>query len=193
MRFTLDNNCLLAVEKREQAASDIDLLVQAHAVGKVEVAVLGISASERQLGGGYLSNIDAFRNNLDALGLSHLTIYKPTGIWGVTFNDWSVYASRESISLERQIHDAMFPSSEFEWRAVAAAAGEEIENESGKSYRKWRNRRCDVQGMLAHILNNGDVFVSNDKHFLKNIAPLIKLGAGEIIKSSDLPRILHEE
>ncbi|SDG96444.1 hypothetical protein [Pelagibacterium luteolum] len=184
MKFTLDNNCLIAVANDEPAAIDIKAVAQAHATGKAEVAMLGISASERQAGGRYLQNIGEFRSKLESIGLGHLTIYKPTGIWGVTFWDWCVYASPESMSLERQIHDAMFPPSEFEWEAVASASGEAIEATTGPAYRRWRNRRCDVQGMLAHILNGGNVFVSSDNHFLRNTQSLMELGAGEVLQPS---------
>lgn len=184
MKFTLDNNCLVAVANDEPAATAIKTLAQAHATGKAEVAMLGISASERQAGGRYLQDIGEFQAKLISIGLDHLTIYKPTGIWGITFWDWCIAASPESMALERKIHDVMFSPSEFEWQIVASAAGEAIEAQNGPAYRKWRNRRCDVQGMLAHILNGGDVFVSNDNHFLRKRRLLRALGAGEILQPS---------
>lgn len=184
MKFTLDNNCLIAVANDEPAAAAVKTLAQAHAVGKAEVAVLGISASERQAGGRYLQNIDEFKSNLKSIGLGHLNIYKTTGISGITFWGWSFYPSPEQIFLERKIHDIMFSPSEFEWQDVASVAGEEIECTTGQAYRKWRNRRCDVQGMLAHILNGGDVFVSSDNHFLRNSNSLIALGARTILPPS---------
>lgn len=184
MKFTLDNNCLIAVANDEPAAAAVKALAQAHAAEKAEVAMLGISASERQTGGRYLQNIGEFQSKLVSIGLGHLTVYKPTGIWGMTFWDWCVSASPESMSLERKIHDSMFSPSEFEWRTVASAAGEAVESQNGPAYRRWRNRRCDVQGMLAHILNGGDVFVSSDNHFLGNSRSLIALGAGQVLQPS---------
>lgn len=181
MKFTLDNNCLIAVANDEPAAAPIRRLAQAHSDGRAEVAVLGISASERQRAGQYLQNIDEFRSMLSSISLGHLAIYRPTAIWGMTFWDWAVWASEESMALERQIHNAMFPQSEFEWHIVALNAGEDIESTTGPAYRKWRNLRCDVQGVLAHILNGGDVFVSSDSDVLKNRQALIALGANKVL------------
>jgi len=184
MKFTLDNNCIIAVEKSEPESASIRALVSAHIGNSAEVAVLGISASERQPGGGYLKSIADFHARLERAGVASLTIYKPTGIYDVTFWDWSVFVTPESAALERRIHDAMFQPSEFDWSAVAGASGEDVQSTTGPAYRKWRNRRCDVQGLLAHITNSGDVFVTSDGHFLDNATTLLELGAGRIATPS---------
>lgn len=189
MRCTLDNNCLIAVANEESSSGAILELMRAHKEGRAEVAVLGISASERQPGGYYLQNIETFIEWLGSIGLGGLTIYKPTGIWGVTFWGWSDCPSEKAAALEQQIHDVMFPSNEFRWGDVAMAAGEPIDSSTGPAYRRWRNRRCDVQGMLAHILNDGDVFVSGDQHFLKNRAALIELGAKEVLSPGEAAKL----
>lgn len=181
MKFTLDNNCIIAITNNEPAADPIRRLALAHSKGQAEVAVLGISASERQQGGRYLEHISEFRAMLNANGLGHLTIYKPTAIRGMTFWDWAAWATEETLSLERQIHDVMFPASEFDWQTVASAAGEELESTAGPAYRRYRNKRCDVQGMLAHIMNGGDIFVSSDGHFLDRREALIRLGARDVL------------
>ena len=185
MKFTLDNNCLIAVAKNEPAARQIRILAQAHMDARAEVSVLGISASERQSGGGYLSDINDFRLMLDSVGLGHLAIYKPTGICDVTFWDWSVWSTDESMALEQRIHDILFPPWQYHWQSAAAKAGEALDSTTGPAYRKWRNRRCDVQGMLAHIMNGGDVFVTTDTHFLKKRVALMSLGAGEVLEPSE--------
>ncbi|MEF2551326.1 hypothetical protein VQ042_08100 [Aurantimonas sp. A2-1-M11] len=179
MKFTLDQNCLIALERNEPTAAAIRALAEAHDKKRIQVAVLGISASERQLGGGYLDNIGAFRAYLLELGLQGLDIYKPVGIWGVTFYDWSHCASAEDEPQMRAIHEVMFRS-EYDWADVAARTGEHVESTDGDGYRLWRNRRCDVQGLHSHIRNGADVFVTSDWHFHGKAAPLIGLGAKRI-------------
>src|SRR3569833_2005815 len=186
MRLTLDNNCIVAVENGEPASQAVRGLSQANRKGRDVVAVLGISASERQRGGAYPTSIVEFRSQLEKLGLSEREIYKPTSIWDVTYWDWSEFASSEDVALERRIHDAMFPPDDFDWCSVAASSGEAIESKDGPGYRRWRNRRCDVQGMLAHIRHGGDVFVTRDSHFLRNASALCVLGAGSIKNQADL-------
>lgn len=191
MRFTLDHNCIIALANGEPAAPHIKRLADAHTDGIAEVAVLGISASERQLGGRYLDSILEFRSRLSQLNLGNLTIHKPTGIWGITFWGWCVHATDESEALEREIHAVMFPNTDFDWVRVALAAGEAVDRTDGPAYRKWRNRRCDVQGMLAHIMNDGDVFVSSDDHFLRNAGALTTLGAGRVVRPVEAADLIN--
>jgi hypothetical protein len=37
-------------------------------------------------------------------------------------------------------------------------------NPSEPIHRKWRNAFCDIDGMVAHIRNGHDVFVTEDAH-----------------------------
>jgi hypothetical protein len=46
--FTLDWNCIIAMEQKETAATAVRALVDANASGDAHVAVVAISASERQ-------------------------------------------------------------------------------------------------------------------------------------------------
>jgi hypothetical protein len=62
--FTLDTNCLAAVDESRTEAVAVRVLAEAHAAGTAHVAVVGISASENQQAEGYIRNFADFREQL---------------------------------------------------------------------------------------------------------------------------------
>src|SRR5262249_2848608 len=68
-KFTLDTNCWIAVEENRPEAADIRALANAHAAGVADVAIVAISASEKQKGGRYLRNFEEFQSRLNSLQL----------------------------------------------------------------------------------------------------------------------------
>jgi hypothetical protein len=44
--FTLDTNCLIAIDERRPEAASVRTLADAHAAGKANVAVVAMSASD---------------------------------------------------------------------------------------------------------------------------------------------------
>ena len=72
--FTLDTNCLIAVANNEPAAGAVRALADAHTAGRADVAVVAMSASEKQQGGHYIRNFAVFRDRLVSLGLGHLNV-----------------------------------------------------------------------------------------------------------------------
>jgi hypothetical protein len=181
VKVTLDHNCILAIENSELEAECLSSIVTMHNGQDFDVAVLGISASERMLGGGYLSSIDEFLQRLEPIGMKHLQILKPTGVWDLTFWDWSIYSSDADQDLQNSIHEVLFPNIDRQWAQFAAAFGEDVNSRIGPGYRKWRNRLCDVQGLWAHIKNDRDIFVTSDKNFLNKTSELIRLGSEAIL------------
>jgi|GEM_PF-7010376 len=83
--FTLDTNCLIAIEKCEPEAAEVRALADAHAAGKANVAVVAMSASEKQQDGVYIKNFEEFRERLVGLDLAHLDILKPMAYWNIGF------------------------------------------------------------------------------------------------------------
>jgi hypothetical protein len=170
--FTLDTNCIIAVEKQEPAALAIRALADAHAVANAHV-VVAVSASERQKPDREIANFNQFCERLSAVGLGHLAILRPMAYWGVTFWDWSVWASDQD-QIERQLHQVLFPDVEFLWEDYCQNAG--LDRRS-----RWRNYKCDVQMLWAHIHEKRDVFVTSEHRFHKSKkAALIALGANRI-------------
>jgi hypothetical protein len=95
--FTLDTNCLIAIEKCEPEAAEVRALADAHAAGKANVAVVAMSASEKQQDGVYIKNFEEFRERLVGLDLAHLDILKPMAYWDIGFWDWCLWSGSDMV------------------------------------------------------------------------------------------------
>jgi hypothetical protein len=188
--FTLDSNCIISIDEVGQDAPFVRRLVDAHAAGKAHVAVVAISAAEKKRTGFYLDNFDAFRDRLAVLGLAHLEILKPMAYFDISFTGWCVEADDAAAALERQIHDILFPRSEFTWQDYADANG--LDPDSLSPLGDWRSRKCAVQQMWAHIRNKKDVFVTANDEFHKPAKrdALVALGAAQIERPSQAAALL---
>ena len=101
------------LDEGRPAARAVRRLASAHAVGEADIAVVAISASERQRDGGLINNFQEFLCRLETLGLRHLEILRPPLYFGISFWDWSIWANEESTQLEQRIHDILCPHVEF--------------------------------------------------------------------------------
>jgi len=178
--FTLDSNCIISIDEGGENAAFVHRLVDAHAAGKAQVAIVALAAAEKQRTGSYLDNLDAFRDRLAALNLAHLEILKPMAYFDISFPNWCIEADDAMAALEKQIHDIVFPQSKFTWQDYADANG--LDPDSLSPQGEWRSRKCAVQDMWSHIHNKRDVFVTADGEFHKPTkkAALFALGAGQI-------------
>ncbi|WP_296435564.1 MULTISPECIES: hypothetical protein [unclassified Rhizobium] len=166
--FTLDTNCLIDVAHDRPSAVHVRTLADAHASSKADVAIVAMSASERQPDHKYLSNYREFADWVASLGLSHLRTLLPLAFADVTFFDACVMGGPELIKRDREIGLAMFPAIEVDWVRFANARGIDIEDVSSQPGRRWRNALCDRQMFWAHDHNQRDIFVtSNVKDFLR--------------------------
>jgi hypothetical protein len=164
--FTLDTNCLIAIEKCEPEAASVRTLADAHAAGKANVAVVAMSASEKQQDGVYIKNFEEFRERLAGLDLVHLDILKPMAYWDIGFWDWCLWSGSDMVLLEKQIHTILFPNVEFSWQDYCRANGlDPATSPPSREYRKWRNCKCDIQAIWSHIHGERDVFVTSDGKF----------------------------
>jgi len=188
--FTLDSNCIISIDEGGQDAAFVRRLIDAHAAGKAQVAVVAISAADRQRAGSYLDNFDAFRDRLAALGLAHLEILKPMACFDISFTGWCIEADEAMAALEKQIHDILFPHSEFTWQDYADANG--LDPDSLSPQGDWRSRRCAVQEIWTHIHNKRDVFVTADDEFHKPAkkSALFALGAAQIERPAQAALLL---
>ena len=177
--FTLDTNCLIAIDEGRPEAAAIRALADAHAPGTAAVAVVAISASEKQQGGGYVQNFAEFRARMAALELAHLDILPPIMYWDITFWDYSLWSDAAMQALEQQIHEILFPKVEFLWQDYCRANG--LDPASPPTGR-WRNCKCDVLAIWSHIHGNRDLFVTSDGNFhvAAKKAALVALGARHI-------------
>jgi hypothetical protein len=177
-RFTLDTNCVIAVEENRSEAAAVRTLYEAHLRGLIELSVVAISASEKQLDGKTLQNFQEFIDRLTRIGLERCNIAKPMLYFDVCFFDWAYWGSDEMEKLEAEIHSILFPNIEFLWRDYHLARNlpeDTIDH-------KWRNAKCDTLALWSHIWHGGDVFATSDGNFhaATKRAPLKKLGVGAI-------------
>src|SRR5215510_3628437 len=177
--FTLDSSCIDAINEGRAEVKFIRMLADAHTAGKAKVAVVALSAAEKHQVGSYFDDFDAFRDHLAAVDLARLEILKPMACFDISFSDWCIEGDETMQALEKQIHDILFPQSQFTWEDYC----EEHGIDPSFSLRgDWRKFKCDVQSLWAHIQNKRDVFVTLDDNFHKpaNKPALIGLGAGLI-------------
>ena len=177
LRLTLDTNCIIALENGEAAATEIRQLVQHAQAGKVELAILGISASENQKAFYLGQDFTGFQNRVSALGLGKLEILKPIAIWDVTFWDWCICPADEDVKLLNDLQLVIFPKSEPNWAKRASANGIDVNDNSNKESKKWKNELCDAQIAWATIYNKYDALVTlNTSDFQRNQLALKSLG-----------------
>jgi hypothetical protein len=177
--FTLDTNCLIAVEKNEPTAGAIRALVDAHKKHSADVAVVAMSASEKPQGGRSIRNFSEFQDRLENLGWTHLNIILPMKYWDITFWDHDLWVNEDAMTdLERQIHAILFPTMKFLWKDYCR--DKDIDSMQIPFGTPWSNRKCDVQAIWSHIHDSRGVFVTRDRNFHRKKTALIALGAGRI-------------
>ena len=180
LTFTLDTNCIIAVEEGRSEASSILQLALAHRSGLASVGVVAISASERQRDGRNLENFAEFKQRLLRVGLGDLVLLEPMMYWGVTYWGFGLLSDDKMVALERKIHQVLFPNIQFLWVDHCKTFG--LNPETAKPDRKWRNAKCDVQAFWGHAFRKRDVFVTSDREFHTNMKKqrLVSLSGGRI-------------
>lgn len=168
-KFTLDTNCLIAVEDNRPGKEAVLTLVAAARDGRADVAMVASCASERQIGGGYLTSIDSLITRLEGLGFGHLELLKPIAAYDVSFYDHGIYPSAEQQALQNEIFNALFPTTLPSWTHHATDLGINSANFDGPEGWKWRNKLLDAQALWAHLDNERDIFVTSDKNFSKRL------------------------
>jgi len=182
--FTLDTNCIIAIDEGRPEAPFVRTLADAHTAGKAHVAVVAVSRADKRQIGSYLDNLDAFRDRLASIDLGHLDILKPMGYFDISFEDWCIPADDTIEALEKQIHGILFPQFEFTWQDHCDV--NDIDP-ALSPHGDWRNCKCDVQLMWTHIHNKRDVFVTAEDNFHKpeKKSALVALGAGHIERPAE--------
>ncbi|MEK6985194.1 MAG: hypothetical protein AABX89_02265 [Candidatus Thermoplasmatota archaeon] len=177
LRITLDANCIYDLEDPNSPNFEpLDRLRWAHAAGRVRLAISTAVASEKQKGGAPMDEYTQFADRVHATipQIDQLTtlLYYDFGYWGA-----GMYSDEAATALDRAIHDILFPEQPFDNASYPA----EGRLPSGV-HPKWRNRKCDILGMWAHIHHDCDAFVTSDTNFHKATKKeaLKQLGAREV-------------
>jgi hypothetical protein len=189
-RFTLDTNCIIDVEDERPDASFVRELAALHGSG-VNIAVSCIGASERRRDGGYAKTFSEFQTKIAAAGLCSLELLPPIAYLDICYWDFAILPAQTDVSLERSIHDILFPDMAFSWAAYAMENGLQLDRLDAK----WRNAKCDVLTLWCHIKHGSGVFVTSDGNFhaASKVEGLRAIGAGVIARPRDALRIAKSE
>jgi hypothetical protein len=113
--FTLDTNCLIAIDEGRPEAGAIRTLAHAHSLGKADVAVVAISASEKQKSGHYIQNFTEFRDRLASLGLNHLRIIRPMAYFDISFWDYCLLSECAHMGWNRRGESLIAKAPQGHW------------------------------------------------------------------------------
>lgn len=178
-KLILDTNCIIDIDEKRANLESVVRLSDASKLGKIEVSVCGISASENQKGGVSLDNFSKFSDRLKKLDLEHLNVLFPMAIWDVTYWDTSISCGPEQQTLFTQIWNAMFPNINANWQLYEKERANQGKEKN--AYRDWLNALCDAQIAWATIYYNQDALVTaNVRDFQKNAMALGSLGVRNI-------------
>lgn len=191
LSFTLDTNCIIDLAEDRPASQAVRTLTDSSAQGRAHVAVVAVSASERQPGDAFLENYQEFEARLAALQLEHLEILPTLIYWGIGF--WGVGlfgGTAEMVARERLIHETLFPTIPFSWSDFAASVGVSSQSVRVPEARRWRNAFCDRQMFWAHDHNRRDVFVTSDANFRKRFGQSSDFNGAQIATPDEAVALL---
>lgn len=115
LKFTLDTNCVIAVDENRIESTYVQQLAHAASRGTVDVAVVAIMASEKQKHGGYLRSFSEFEQRMKLLGLGHLKFALPLAYFDICYWDKCLWAGSDDIALDRKIQKTLFSNIEYDF------------------------------------------------------------------------------
>lgn len=174
-KFTLDTNCLIAVDENRYFSDAIKVLLEANERKFCCIALVAASGSERQKVGEYdreyLETFRDFDTRRHKLGFGGVDLIYPIAYPEISFVNRCVIANDAMVAREKEIFETLFPNSLYEWRDYASAKGFDPKDLSTKGRTKWLNEFLDAQIFWTHDHNKRDVFVTSDANFAKRLKP----------------------
>jgi hypothetical protein len=183
--LTLDTNCLINLENDSGQVDSIRRLLVLHRENKIRLFINEASAGENLPGKAAPQNFSTFADRLDRLGLDDLPSIAPLARLDVSFFlDHSILATDADIELEDKIMAILRPSGPKSYADHLADEGLAVDSAITA---KWRNLYSDVDAILGHIRSGHDIFVTEDRHFLRPDARqrLLALGAKDILTPAE--------
>lgn len=187
LKFTLDSNCIIDLEKNNTHALYLRKLVKMHNNQIINLRVPAIVASEKKPDDTYISHFNEFKQRLATIGLGNVEILPTILYFGLSFFDYCLFGGGKLDELERKIQKIMFPAIELNYSDFCKKHRRKPDDE--KAWHKWVNAKCDVLALWSHIWYSGDIFVTRDNDFHRKAEKLIKLGAGRILRPIEAIRL----
>lgn len=192
MKITLDSNCLISLKTRDGEYAAVRALVDLHPDETI-VYIPAIAASENQRGNVSRSNFVEFQESLAEIGCEKCALLMPMAYLDICYLDYAIPVDEQMVTLERRIHDILFPSIPFLYAEYSGNSG--LDRDRAVGARKWIRAKCDVQAIWCHIHGKNDIFVTQDGNFHKRTKKprLADLGAPEILRPSECLSRLEQE
>ena len=167
--YTLDSICIIDLEESRPDAVFLDELKNLWRTGKIELAVVSVSASENQPTGQAMRDYAKFEARLGRVGLLNARELPPVGIWDFGYWDHMFWASEYIEKQVDEIRGILFPEVQHD------PPVDPSENS------KWRNQLCDVLVAWAHGFHKSDYLVWRDDNFHRKSQRLAKYGIQIIV------------
>lgn len=167
--FTLDSNCIIDLEENRPDAVHLKVLKALWQLGKIEICVVSVSASENQPSGESMRSYSEFEAKLSRAGLLKARELPPISKWDFGYWDHMLWSSEEDEEQLKQIKDILFPQTQYAPPADSGANS------------KWRNQMCDALVAWSHKFHNSDHLVTRDNNFHKKAKLLSKFGITSIV------------
>jgi hypothetical protein len=173
LKLTLDTNCIIDLEEDRPDAVFVREIVQAWKDGKIDLAVVAVTASENQSSGAVSETYADFEMKIEKVGLGGVEQLLPMMLWDVFYWDHALWADEEMDALATAIQRVLFPNMDLD-------PPENIDRNSS-----WRNKQCDVLTAWSHAFHKWDYLVTRDTNFHKRKEALRSIGVAEIIHPKD--------
>lgn len=176
-KFVLDTNCIIDLEEDRPDAIFVQEIVQAWRAGRIELAVVAVSASENQKSGIANGSFVEFERKLENVGLAGVAHLPPLMKWDLFYWDHALWSNAEMESLATAIQGILFPNTKIDPPG-------DIEKNS-----IWRNRQCDVLTAWAVAFHRWDCLITRDTNFHDHKAALRELGIMEIMRPKEAAQL----
>jgi hypothetical protein len=179
--FTLDTHYVTAPDRQAKEDEAIRALAKAHEDGRGHIAIVAVAIeSSHRPGAPLLEDFLAFGDALERHGLVKALLLPAMSYFDVAFKEYNLLPTEDMEDIEHEVHSILYPSIHYKWRDYRKA--HQIEETLPSKESPWRQAKCDVQMILAHIRHERDVFVTSAEIFHRDLKKrqLIALGAGAI-------------
>jgi hypothetical protein len=109
---------------------------------------------------------------------------------GVSFVGYCLTGGGWLNKLEEEIQGILFGEGETEYSEFCRKYG--YDEKAKEEWVEWVRRKCDVLTLWSHIWYDGDIFVTRDDNFCKQMkkSKRIELGVGRILRPTEAVKML---
>lgn len=190
-KVTIDHNSIVALDKDDKGAvlseKDAEIatamkgILELAKIGEVNIVLPEIGASERQSKDSPINNYSDFKAKLDRLNIVPSEYSRTEFRLGVSFLGHATlgFSGPEWYTVQMEILQIVHPGFDLD----------------DYDHKNWRNRYCDITTVLAHLMANADLLISDDKKILSPAKrkALVDLGVNQIETARDAYDLLSNK